>query len=748
MFAIFLRGGGTTGAIYHLYSDQSLTANIYNYGWDSSINKYRANVLPAPQISYRTDYIQYKSDLCFGNPGNKTQNPAGSGYYDDLQYKVDAPEPRTMVANGTTEGGFTKYLRTSSQEEEIRVRNYVKLTQDSDKKLVNSTIIEYYLSTSNSTLTGGSWTATLPAKVSNTYLWTRQKIVYKDGSSITGTAICLDNKSGSRNLLIGTATATGDVASGTGTLVDNLDLFDGLSGVKTNTAYQERYVNLKNVYERNGFRVGDVLTLSVYVKSDSATTKSFGLFRASSNSQNDSTKTVNLTSNWQQIYFTFIASDYSKTVTTTRIECSSASDTNYIYWAGWKLEKGNIASDWTQAPEDIEAEMEDLIISTENQFCIGESSVTPPAEDNTGWTTGLIISNINTNEYLWSRIKNTTKSGNVFYSEYSCLVYAQKELINQETEYILSKDDQIQPANNATYIDNQSATKTWSTSKPTENVNAYPYLWSRLHSTFKYTGATVESVVETYQDYSVDTSWNQLFSLTNELQKSIASILEDIMGGYVHIEGGSILIGDDEDNPTKLIIMNHNGIAFFDNPDGVWPGAEKIESATSTWNIDGTLNMENINVINLTATDIENQNLVLGNNNENGASVTGDLDIYDRQGHIMFETVLDTNKNYIEGFKIYKYNISGTTVTPNGYIYLSRENGFREYAAGGNNLIFGNNGNEQFASITNQTTQQVITNQLPKEAKGDTHFGIQIVPMTVNNTGDGKTHTGIAFLKY
>ena len=354
MFAIFLRGGGTTGAIYHLYSDQSLTANIYNYGWDSSINKYRANVLPAPQISYRTDYIQYKSDLCFGNPGNKTQNPAGSGYYDDLQYKVDAPEPRAMVANGTTEGGFTKYLRTSSQDEEIRIRNYVKLTQDSDKKLVSSTTTEYYLSTSNSTLTGGSWVTTLPAKISNTYLWTRQKIIYKDGSSIISTATCLDNKSGSRNLLIGTATATGDVASGTGTLVDNLDLFDGLTGVKTNTAWQERYVNLKSVYERNGFRVGDILTLSVYVKSDSATTKSFCLFRASSNSQNDSSKTINLTSNWQQIYFTFVASDYSKTATTTRIECSSASDTNYIYWAGWKLEKGNIASDWTAAPEDID----------------------------------------------------------------------------------------------------------------------------------------------------------------------------------------------------------------------------------------------------------------------------------------------------------------------------------------------------------------------------------------------------------
>ena len=374
MFAIFLRGGGTTGAIYHLYSDQSLTANIYNYGWDSSINKYRANVLPAPQISYRTDYIQYKSDLCFGNPGNKTQNPAGSGYYDDLQHKVDAPEPRAMVANGTTEGGFTKYLRTSSQNEEIRIRNYVKLTQDSDKKLVSSTTTEYYLSTSNSTLTGGSWVTTLPAKISNTYLWTRQKIIYKDGSSITSTATCLDNKSGSRNLLIGTATATGDVASGTGTLVDNLDLFDGLTGVKTNTAWQERYVNLKSVYERNGFRVGDILTLSVYVKSDSATTKNFCLFRASSNSQNDSSKTINLTSNWQQIYFTFVASDYSKTATTTRIECSSASDTNYIYWAGWKLEKGNIASDWTPAPEDINESIGDVSdIANKANLAAGEA---------------------------------------------------------------------------------------------------------------------------------------------------------------------------------------------------------------------------------------------------------------------------------------------------------------------------------------------------------------------------------------
>ena len=609
---------------------------------------------------------------------------------------------------------------------------------------VSSTSTTYQTSSSPTTVPTGTWSSSVVATTTtNKYLWTRVIVTFSDGKKATSYSVSSTMDSitvGGRNLILNSKLI---LLNGSDTDNRNCSIIEN-DYVKIIPNKNGNVYNTAAVVTSEDRLKGVQYTISFEILSP--TTIGFYWYPSENYTKNNY---IPANEQWQKIVFTYIQTGDDSPNSLAKLFGFNNLIAGQTYkYRKLKLEIGNTASDWTPAPEDMEAEMEDLIISTENQFCIGESSVTPPAEDNTGWTTGLIISNINTNEYLWSRIKNTTKSGNVFYSEYSCLVYAQKELINQETEYILSKDDQIQPANNATYIDNQSATKTWSTSKPTENVNAYPYLWSRLHSTFKYTGATVESIVETYQDYSVDTSWNQLFSLTNELQKSIASILEDIMGGYVHIEGGSILIGDDEDNPTKLIIMNHNGIAFFDNPDGVWPGAEKIESATSTWSIDGTLNMENINVINLTATDIENQNLVLGNNNENGASVTGDLDIYDRQGHIMFETVLDTNKNYIEGFKIYKYNISGTTVTPNGYIYLSRENGFREYTAGGNNLIFGNNGNEQFASITNQTTQQVITNQLPKEAKGDTHFGIQIVPMTVNNTGDGKTHTGIAFLKY
>lgn len=146
MFAIFLRGGGETGAKYHLYSDQKLdsTQSMYDYGWDNDLQKYVKNKLPSPQISYRTNYVQYKSDLCFGSPGNKI--PDSNGRYDDLQYKVDAPAPRNMQQSGT------KYVRTAAINEEIRIRKFIKLSQDNDsilKDSIKSVVNLYYASDSS-----------------------------------------------------------------------------------------------------------------------------------------------------------------------------------------------------------------------------------------------------------------------------------------------------------------------------------------------------------------------------------------------------------------------------------------------------------------------------------------------------------------------------------------------------------------------------------------------------------------------
>lgn len=87
MFAIFLRGGGTTGARYHLYSDQPLVSSEYS-----------PSPIPAsPQIAYNSE-VMFQS-------GSTT---------------VNAPAPRTL---------------TTAVEEEIRRRRFIGLAQGNDSTL-------------------------------------------------------------------------------------------------------------------------------------------------------------------------------------------------------------------------------------------------------------------------------------------------------------------------------------------------------------------------------------------------------------------------------------------------------------------------------------------------------------------------------------------------------------------------------------------------------------------------------------
>lgn len=61
---------------------------------------------------------------------------------------------------------------------------------------IKSVIEEYYLSTSSSSLIGGSWSTSAPAWVNGKYIWTRSVITYTDGSSTTTDAICVTGAKG------------------------------------------------------------------------------------------------------------------------------------------------------------------------------------------------------------------------------------------------------------------------------------------------------------------------------------------------------------------------------------------------------------------------------------------------------------------------------------------------------------------------------------------------------------------------
>ena len=62
---------------------------------------------------------------------------------------------------------------------------------------VSAVVEQYYLSTSNPSQTGGSWSATYPGWADGKYLWTRSVITYTDTSSVTTTPVCVTGARGS-----------------------------------------------------------------------------------------------------------------------------------------------------------------------------------------------------------------------------------------------------------------------------------------------------------------------------------------------------------------------------------------------------------------------------------------------------------------------------------------------------------------------------------------------------------------------
>ena len=173
---------------------------------------------------------------------------------------------------------------------------------------------------------------------------------------------------GGRNLLLGTGTASGDVANGgVGNHIVK-GVFNGYDAVKTNGAFDERYINLYSALGRTNAKAGDWFTVSVYVKADKQIdTGALNVYRALGNGDattNDgflnpiwmSDKPI--TTQWQQYSWSFQINNVSLQRQNTRIEYNTDTGDNWIYCAGWMLEKGTVAHDWSPAPEDIQTQID------------------------------------------------------------------------------------------------------------------------------------------------------------------------------------------------------------------------------------------------------------------------------------------------------------------------------------------------------------------------------------------------------
>lgn len=81
---------------------------------------------------------------------------------------------------------------------------------------VSSIAEQYYLSTSATSLTGGSWSATRPTWVDGKYIWTRSVITFTDGTTSTTEAICVTGAKGDTGATLYTWIKYADDENGSG----------------------------------------------------------------------------------------------------------------------------------------------------------------------------------------------------------------------------------------------------------------------------------------------------------------------------------------------------------------------------------------------------------------------------------------------------------------------------------------------------------------------------------------------------
>lgn len=114
------------------------------------------------------------------------------------QWKYDANSTETE-SNPTSLGDAIKqtYARVDKQEKQITLlASEMNSQTQAIKKTVKQVDVEYYLSTSTTSATGGSWSTTAPAWQEGKYMWSRQKVTYTDGTSITRNATCIAGAKG------------------------------------------------------------------------------------------------------------------------------------------------------------------------------------------------------------------------------------------------------------------------------------------------------------------------------------------------------------------------------------------------------------------------------------------------------------------------------------------------------------------------------------------------------------------------
>lgn len=178
--------------------------------------------------------------------------------------------------------------------------------------------------------------------------------------------------------------------------------------------------------------------------------------------------------------------------------------------------------------------------------------------------------------------------------------------------------------------------------------------------------SNLQSTIATQTQQAIEENNTVLaVTLQDELQTASDKIWNALGSSYVIYNGDNILILDTlpKEDATNVIMISNGGIGFSQN--GI------NGPFNSAWTIDNVLNMEQINVINLTANLIKGGTLKLGS----ALNQNGQLEVYDEANNLIAEL----NKN---GLKMYGADGS--------YVLMNNTVGFAGYDNQGNQIYWVN----------------------------------------------------------
>lgn len=269
---------------------------------------------------------------------------------------------------------------------------------------IRNTKEQYYLSTSNTDTVGGDWVDIAPPWQLGTYMWTRSVITYDDDSTYATEGLCVSSwdsvigiEIGARNLHFGT---------------ENWD--DVAFVTKSTATVSGEELKLPKNSAPNGMLVpitpGELYTVSVDIKTDddSATEQNHvGIwFWTDETNYLSYAHCVyirgNYSQEWKRYSVTFTAPDGVKYL---QVSPRNASSNNYVYFKKLMVERGNKATDWSPAPEDIQQ-------TTDVEYRLSNSSTSLTGSYTWNTTAPQWVNG----KYMWSRTKITYRNGTVKYA--------------------------------------------------------------------------------------------------------------------------------------------------------------------------------------------------------------------------------------------------------------------------------------------------------------------------------------------